>query len=106
MRTVWNTRYGTRRVRHDPPTLREAIIAAQGLTPDLEQQADIAAALLDAPIEDVRAELSKMLPPRNSTQITTSTGRETRTVLVERKPSRRLATAGALSASRLKTRPS
>ncbi len=24
----WNTKYGTRRVRHDPPTLEEAIFAA------------------------------------------------------------------------------
>ena len=30
MSVVWNTKYGTRRVRHDPPTLKEAILAAQG----------------------------------------------------------------------------
>jgi hypothetical protein len=93
MSTVWNTKYGTRRVRFDPPTLKEAIIAARGLTDELEQQAEIAAALIDLPVEDVRAELLKMAPPRNSTQIVTSNGREgaARTVIVERKPSRRLA---------------
>ena len=28
----WNTKYGTRRVRRDPPTLEEAIFAAVGIT--------------------------------------------------------------------------
>lgn len=101
MATVWKTKYGTRRVRHDPPTLKEAIIAARGLTDELQQQAEIAAALMDLPVEDVRAELLKQAPPRNSTQIVTASGREgaARTVIVERKPSRRLATGtGAIRA--------
>ena len=91
MSTVWNTKYGTRRVRFDPPTLKEAIAAARGLTDDLQQQAEIAAALMELPVEEVRAELMKLAPPRNSTQIVTSNGREgaARTVIVERKPSRR-----------------
>lgn len=93
MSTVWNTKYGTRRVRYDPPTLKEAIAAARGLTDDLQQQAEIAAALMELPVEEVRAELMKLAPPRNSTQIMTSNGREgaARTVIVERKPSRRSA---------------
>ena len=41
----WNTKYGTRRVRRDPPTLDEAIFAAVGITDDPEAQAEIAAAL-------------------------------------------------------------
>ena len=39
----WNTKYGPRRVRRDPPTLEEAIFAAVGITDDQEQQAEIAA---------------------------------------------------------------
>ena len=39
----WQTKYGTRRVRRDPPTLEEAIFAAIGITDDQEQQAEIAA---------------------------------------------------------------
>ena len=35
MRTTWKTKYGPRRVRHDPPTLEEAIFAARGLTDDV-----------------------------------------------------------------------
>ena len=100
MSTVWNTKYGTRRVRFDPPTLKEAITAARGLTDELQQQAEIAAALMDLPVEEVRAELLKTAPPRNSTQIVTSSGREgaERTVIVERKASRRVA-AGAVKAA-------
>ncbi|MCI0599567.1 MAG: hypothetical protein L0Y50_04940 [Beijerinckiaceae bacterium] len=95
MSKVWNTKYGPRRVRFDPPALREAIFAAQGLTGDMEQQAEIAAALMDLPVESARAELLLMAPPRNSAQIVTSGGRDraARIVIVERKPSRRLAAA-------------
>ena len=28
MSSVWKTKYGPRRVRHDPPTVEEAIVAA------------------------------------------------------------------------------
>ena len=96
MSETWITKFGARRVRFDPPTLKEAVVAAQGLTSDLEQQAEFAAALMAMPLEDVRAELAKMAPPRNSAQIVTSSGRNggARTVIVERKPSRQF-TAGA-----------
>jgi hypothetical protein len=110
MSVVWETKYGTRRVRFDPPTLKEAIAAARGLTSELHQQAEIAASLMDLPVEEARAELLKTAPSRGSAEIVTSSGREgaTRTVLVERKPSRRR-TAGTgalrpLSAKRLDPR--
>ena len=101
MSEIWNTKYGRRRVRFDPPTLREAIVAAQGLTGDLEQQAEIAAALIAAPIEDVRTELLMMAPDRNSKEIVTSSGRDggARTVIVQRKPSRQF--GARLEVSRL-----
>jgi hypothetical protein len=91
MSEVWKTKYGLRRVRHDPPTLKEAIVAAQGLTTELQQQAELAAALMEVPVEEVRAELLKMAPAKNTTQIMASSGREggARTVTVERRPSRR-----------------
>jgi hypothetical protein len=96
MSEVWNTKFGPRRVRRDPPTLKEAIIAAQGLTDQLLQQVEIAAALMDLPVDQVRAELLKSAPSRKSEHIVTSSGREktVRTVVVERKASRRVA-AGA-----------
>jgi pyruvate/2-oxoglutarate/acetoin dehydrogenase E1 component len=55
----WNTKYGTRRVRRDPPTLEEAIFAAVGITDDQQQQAEIAAALMGLPYEEVLAEVKK-----------------------------------------------
>ena len=55
----WQTKYGTRRVRRDPPTLEEAIFAAAGITEDHEQQAEIAAALMGMEIEPVLAEVTK-----------------------------------------------
>ena len=42
------------RVRHDPPTLEEAVFAAQGLTSDLHQQTEIAAGFMNLPIEEVK----------------------------------------------------
>jgi hypothetical protein len=91
MSGVWQTKYGLRRVRYDPPTLEEAIQAAQGLTDQIQQQAEIAAGLMDLPVELVRAEILKKAPSRKAAKIVTSNGREgtTRTVIVERKPSRR-----------------
>jgi hypothetical protein len=55
----WQTKYGTRRVRRDPPTLEEAIFAAAGITEDHEQQAEIAAALMGMDFEPVLAEVKK-----------------------------------------------
>jgi hypothetical protein len=92
MSAVWNTKFGPRRVRHDPPSLKEALIAAQGLSEDLKDQIEIAASLMDMPVEDVRSEVMKLSPPRPAAQIVTTSGRDKgpRTVIVERKTSRRM----------------
>ena len=55
----WNTKYGTRRVRRDPPTLEEAIFAAVGITDDQEAQAEIASALMGLPYEEVLTAVKK-----------------------------------------------
>jgi hypothetical protein len=91
MRTIWNTKYGLRRVRHDPPTLEEAIFAARGLTDNVEDQVEIAAGLLELPPEDVRAALRKSPPPRQpaATVAFTNRGGLHRSVVVERKTPRR-----------------
>src|SRR5215475_3124124 len=59
MSADWNTKYGPRRVRRDPPTLDEAIFAAIGITDDQEQQAEIAASLMGMPYDTVLAEVKK-----------------------------------------------
>src|SRR5215469_14263383 len=66
MSEAWNTKYGPRRVRHDPPTLQEAIFAAKGLTDSLQAQAEIAASLMGLPVESVRAEVLKSAPDRTA----------------------------------------
>lgn len=47
------------RVRHDPPTLPEAVFAAQGLTDDPEHQAQIAAELMGVGMEEARAAVAE-----------------------------------------------
>lgn len=91
--TTWITKHGTRRVRNDAPTLDQAIVAAQGLTDNLGEQAEIAAALMGLPLDEVHAALAKMGPaPKRSVQSVAFAGPASapRTVVVERKPSRRV----------------
>ena len=101
MSEVWNTKYGKRRVRHEPATLEDAVFAAQGMTDDLEGQIEIASSLIDLPRDVVKAALTKRAPIRlDSSRIaTTSMGGKTRAVVVERRPVRRLV-AGAPLRSR------
>jgi len=93
---AWNTKYGPRRVRHEKPTLEEAIIAAQGLSDDLEAQVEIAASLMGLPHDQVRAELLKAAPPRKDvirSVAFTGPASAPRTFVVERKPARRVMSA-------------
>jgi hypothetical protein len=83
----WNTKYGTRRVRRDPPTLDEAIFAAIGITADQEAQAEIAASLMGLPIESVQAEVRKAgrISARSSTRVIAGEQGAQRSVVVERR---------------------
>jgi hypothetical protein len=91
MSTTWNTKYGSRRVRHDPPTLAEAIAAAQGLTDDLQGQIQIAADLMGVTLAEAKAEMQKLSPDRRAIRLVAAPSKEgTRTVIVERKASRRM----------------
>jgi hypothetical protein len=87
----WNTKYGSRRVRRDPPTLDEAIFAAIGITDDQEAQAEIAAALMGMPIESVQPEVKKAgrTAGRSSTRVIAGEQGAQRSVVVERKVIRR-----------------
>ena len=83
----WITKYGSRRVRRDPPTLDEAIFAAIGITDDQEAQAEIAASLMGLPIESVTAEVKKAgaLSARSSTRVIAGEQGAQRSVVVERR---------------------
>lgn len=91
MSADWNTKYGTRRVRHDPPTLDEAIFAAVGITDDQDQQAEIAAALMGMPLETVQAEVKKQARTNRITATRVIAGEQgaQRSVVVERRVVRR-----------------
>jgi len=82
----WNTKYGPRRVRRDPPTLEEAIFAAVGITEDQEQQAEIAAALMGMPYDAVLAEVKKQsrATARAATRVIAGEQGAQRSVVVER----------------------
>jgi hypothetical protein len=83
----WNTKYGPRRVRRDPPTLDEAIFAAIGITDDQEAQAEIAASLMGLPIESVIAEVRKIArsSARSTTRVIAGEQGAQRSVVVERR---------------------
>ena len=88
----WNTKYGPRRVRRDPPTLEEAIFAASGITDDVQAQAEIASALMGLPLEQVLPEVkkaSRVAARTNTRVITADQGTQQRSVVVERRTVRR-----------------
>ncbi len=80
------------RVKEFPPSLEEAVFAAQGLTDDVAQQAEIAAELMDVPVETATALVQKLHSSRRHSQpseVAYSVDRSGahRAVVVERKPS-------------------
>lgn len=87
----WNTKYGPRRVRRDPPTLEEAIFAATGITEDQSEQAEIAASLMGMPIETVTAEIRKAsrVQSRTATRVITGEQGAQRSIVVERRAVRK-----------------
>jgi hypothetical protein len=87
----WNTKYGPRRVRRDPPTLDEAIFAASGITDDVQAQAEIASALMGLPLEQVLPEVKKVsrIAARTNTRVITPDQGTQRAIVVERRTVRR-----------------
>jgi hypothetical protein len=59
MSTTWQTKWGARRVRQDPPTIEEALIAAESLTGDLAQRVEIAASLMGVSVDEVKGLAAK-----------------------------------------------
>ncbi len=89
MGPTWKTKYGNRRVRHDPPTLAEAIEAAKDITDDPQAMAEFAASLMGVPVEEARAAVLKAGAKRSRlpapTVAFTSRAGAQRAVVVERK---------------------
>jgi len=60
MDEVWDTKDGRRRVRRDPPTIEEAVLAAQGLTDELSEQTEIVASLMQISPDQARGAVLRM----------------------------------------------
>jgi len=96
MSATWKTKWGVRRVRRDSPTIEEALIAAESLTADPGQRAEIAASLMGVPVDEVRAlAVKQAAKTRGRASLVTS---RTRAVVVEYKRPR--AGAGPMSFAR------
>ncbi len=89
MSEVWETKDGRRRVRRDPPTLEEAVAAAQGLTDDFKGQVEIVASLMDVSVDEARGAVLRMGQRKGADQVTVTSRLGTpRAVVVERRTPR------------------
>ena len=70
MNEVWDTKDGRRRVRRDPPTVEEAVLAAQGLTEEVAEQTEIVAALMQISPDEARGAVLRMVQRKNVDCIT------------------------------------
>ena len=90
MTDVWDTKDGRRRVRQDPPTVEEAVAAAQGLTEELNEQIEIVASLMELSTDEARGAVLRMGQRKDVNRFTIA-GRAgaQRAVVVERRVTRR-----------------
>jgi hypothetical protein len=91
MTEVWDTKDGRRRVRRDPPTVEEAVLAAQGLTEEFSEQVEIVMSLMHVSTEEARGAVLRMAPRKDVNRVAIKTGRtgSPRAVVVERRSPRR-----------------
>jgi hypothetical protein len=89
MTDIWDTKDGRRRVRRDPPSVEEAVVAAQGLTDDPKEQVEIVASLMAIAPEEARGFVLRMGQRRQTSHLAV-TGRigASRAVVVERRTPR------------------
>jgi hypothetical protein len=91
MSEVWETKDGRRRVRRDPPTIDDAVLAAQGLADDVDGQVDIVMSLMEVSIEDARTAVLRLAQRKDVNHLTVAGRAGTaRTVVVERRAPRRI----------------
>jgi hypothetical protein len=98
MTAAWNTKSGGRRVRHDPPTIEEALEAAECFAEGLDNQIAVAAQLMGVSEDEVRAVAQRA--QRRATTIQrvapATPSPSGRAVIVERRTTRRrIVTPGA-----------
>jgi hypothetical protein len=93
---VWDTKDGRRRVRRDPPTVEDAVLAAQGLTDEPSEQVEIVASLMEISAEEARGAVLRLAQRKDVNRITVATRSirpgqvaGARAVVVERRAPRR-----------------
>jgi hypothetical protein len=64
----WKTKFGSRRVKQALPTIEEAMIAAECLSDDFDQQIELAASLLGIEADEVRAVAKRPAPSAKPTE--------------------------------------
>jgi hypothetical protein len=95
MTEIWETKDGLRRVRRDPPTVEDAVLAAQGLTDDVNGQVEIVISLMQVSAEEARVAVLKMAQRKDVNRFTVAgRGGMPRAVVVERRTPRRRLGAG------------
>jgi hypothetical protein len=97
---VWDTKDGRRRVRRDPPTLEDAVLAAQGMADDVDGQVEIVMSLMQVSAEEARGAVLKFGQRKDISRFTIA-GRSgaPRAVIVEHRTPRRLGIRPTASAS-------
>lgn len=102
MNEIWETKDGRRRVRRDPPTIEEAVLAAQGLTDQVSEQTEIVASLMQISPEEARGAVLRLVQPKDVGRITITTrpirpghAATPRAVVVERRVPRRPMVTGS-----------
>ena len=90
MSEVWDTKDGRRRVRRDPPSIEDAVLAAQGLSDEMDAQVGIVMSLMQVSAEAARSAVLRMGQRKETSRVTVVAGRAgvPRAVVVERRPSR------------------
>ena len=102
MEEIWDTKDGRRRVRRDPPTIDEAVLAAQGLTDEVSEQTDIVASLMHISADEARGAVLRLVQPKNTARLTITSrssrpgqASTPRAVVVERRVTRRPVVSGS-----------
>ena len=99
MSEIWDTKDGRRRVRRDPPTLEEAVVAAQGLADDLDSQVEIVISLMQVSAAEARSAALRLSGRKDRVTIAGRVGAP-RAVVVERRTTRRALARPIASAGR------
>ena len=70
MSEVWETKDGRRRVRRDPPTIEDAVLAAQGMSEEVDGQIEIVMSLMEVTAEEARRAVLRLGQRKDTNHLT------------------------------------